>query len=269
MTPPREKAPCPANLIWALRLDIRHCSNWWISLFLTVFVRQKLSLQRPWLLLPGCVWLFISVRGSSSPLYGCQIELIYTKCESNNLLVGLMVKNQYIVAQTKYEIQGDKASLSYNSGYMLSRYRCRNLKQLGVFFWWNAARKKALCRHKPLESLKGIQTARPSYKKASTDAGSFYTRGSTASTSIIHTQLSRFNPAQTAHLTRYTFIHSSAYWTTLSGTACPALRCSHYHKHTNMCFLYVAMRSVFWFIGMIYYVWVMVSFIVDKLIQHW
>lgn len=48
-------------------------------------------------------------------------------------------------------------------------------------------------------------------KKTHTDTGSFYSRGLTASASIIHALLSRFNPAQTAHLTRYTFIHSSTY----------------------------------------------------------
>lgn len=49
--------------------------------------------------------------------------------------------------------------------------------------------------------FEGIPNARLSSKGAHTDTGSFYSHGSTASASIIHALLSRFNPAQTAHLT--------------------------------------------------------------------
>ena len=72
--------------------------------------------------------------------------------------------------------------------------------------------------------FEGIRNARPSSEGAHSDTGSFYSPGSTASASIIHALLSRFNPAQTAHLTSYAFIHGSAYPSTPSGTerGCPA-----------------------------------------------
>lgn len=64
--------------------------------------------------------------------------------------------------------------------------------------------------------FEGIRNARPPSKGAHTDTGGSYSHDSTASASIIHALLSRFNPAQTAHLTSYAFIHSSAY----SNTKC-------------------------------------------------
>lgn len=78
-------------------------------------------------------------------------------------------------------------------------------------------KKKTLQEH-AFGGFEGIRNARPSSKGAHTDTGGFHSRGSTASASIIHALLSRFNPAQTAHLTRYTLIHSNAYFNTPSDT---------------------------------------------------
>ena len=75
-----------------------------------------------------------------------------------------------------------------------------------------------MLQERAFRGFEGIRNARPSSKAARTDTGSFHSRGSTAPASIIHAPLSRFSPAQTAHLTRYTLIHCSAYFNTPSGS---------------------------------------------------